>query len=185
MGLGSSVVVDSAGSMGAESISYGTANNTASATANNTAGFPWPRRTRTAPRWSSPHPPHGLATVARPRVHRDRTAAVVVARNGRGLVARLRARPSVWQAARATQGSPIRQREVLVSRTGSKIPLAAGEAGDATNEGTGAQRSPGGRRSDVGATESVGEACAQCGRVGLKGPGAFPSCRNPRIVLNQ
>jgi hypothetical protein len=30
----------------------------------------------------------------------------------------------------------VRQREVLVSSAGSKIPLAAGEAGDAANEST-------------------------------------------------
>jgi len=48
-----------------------------------------------------------------------------------------------------------RAREVLVSRAGSSIPLAAGEAGDATNEGTGERCSPGGRLSEP-ANEGVG-----------------------------
>jgi hypothetical protein len=79
--------------------------------------------------------PRGRRQSATASVHRTAQLARS-ARNGRGLVPRLRARPPVWQAPRAARESPVRQREVLVSSAGSKIPLAAGEVGDAANEST-------------------------------------------------
>jgi len=52
-----------------------------------------------------------------------------------------------------------------VSSAGSKIPLAAGEAGDAANESTAERALP------VQRSESAGEESGRCCGVGLKGAG--------------